>query len=221
MPLGFGTVFATQSMDQEVSIMKGRDLVAGAGIGAALAYILDPNRGNYRRAIVRDKVTRATRITRDGLSTTARDVGNRMRGIAAATNGRLYSEDVSDERLVERVRAKLGRACSHPRAIDVFARDGEVTMRGPILAHEVEGVIALTSSVRGVRQVINELEAHASSEGVPSLQGDGRVAEPAWDILQHRWAPATKALVSVSALATGLCLAAYARRGREGQALTT
>jgi hypothetical protein len=61
--------------------------------------------------------------------------------------------------------------------------------------------------------VSNELEPHESAEGVPSLQGQGSVAEPTLDILQTNWAPATQALVAVAGLAaTGLCVAAYARR---------
>jgi len=38
---------------------------------------------------------------------------------------------VDDDVLVERVRAHLGRAVSHPHAVDVGAADGVVTLRGP------------------------------------------------------------------------------------------
>jgi len=41
--------------------------------------------------------------------------------------------------LPEPVCATLGRLCSHPRALDVDVRDGEVTLRGPILAADVAG----------------------------------------------------------------------------------
>jgi gas vesicle protein len=192
--------------------MNSRDLLAGAGIGAALAFIFDPNRGNRRRALMRDKMARAVRATGDSLETTARDVGNRARGVAAATSRRFTDEQVDDATLIERVRSVLGRCCSHPRAIDLSVRDGAVTLRGPILAHEIDKVASLVGGVRGVRELINQLEAHESAEGVPSLQGSRRIAKPRLEILQGRWPPATRALVSVSALATGLCLAAYARR---------
>jgi hypothetical protein len=47
---------------------------------------------------------------------------------------------------------------------------------------------------------------------VPSLQGEGRLGEPSLDVLQRRWAPATRALVGITAVTAALGLAAYARR---------
>ena len=49
----------------------------------------------------------------------------------------------------------------------------------------------------------------AKDEGVPSLQGYGRVAEPDLDILQRHWPPATRALVGAGVLATGVYLATH------------
>ena len=191
--------------------MNTRDILVGAGVGAALAFMLDPQGGGRRRALVRDKVIRTSRKTRDGMDATARDLANRTRGIAAATRGRFSSDYVDDDRLVERVRAKLGRVSSHPRAIDVRAESGEVTLYGPILAHEVDDVLSTVAGVRGVASVINELEPHESAEGIPSLQGEGRVAGSSIDILQRNWSPATQALVGVAALAATM-IAYSARR---------
>lgn len=193
--------------------MDNRSLLSGLAIGAALALAFDPNQGRRRRALIRDKVVRGTRRTGEALDATARDMTNRARGIAAATRGRVWSEDVDDHRLLERVRAKLGRVCSHPHAIDVEVHDGEVTLRGPVLADEVRDLLNAAASVRGVGSVINELEPHDSPEGIPSLQGEGQVAGSSFDLLQPNWAPATRALVSAGALAAaGVAMAAYARR---------
>ena len=193
--------------------MNTREILVGAGVGAALAFMLDPQGGGRRRALVRNKMVRASRKTRDGLDAVTRDMANRTRGIAAATRGRLTDRDVNDDVLVERVRAKLGRAASHPRAIDVKAADGEVTLYGPILSGEVDDVLSVVSSVRGVRTVVNELEPHDSPEGIPSLQGQGRVAGPSLDILQRNWAPATQALVGMAAVAaTSAAVLAYSSR---------
>jgi hypothetical protein len=192
--------------------MNTREILVGAGVGAALAFMLDPQGGGRRRALVRDKVVFATRKTRDGVDAVSRDMANRTRGIAAASRGRLTARHVDDEVLVERVRAKLGRASSHPRAIDVKADDGEVTLYGPILSDEVDNVVSAVSAVRGVQSVINELEPHDSPEGIPSLQGHGRVAGPSLDILQRNWAPATQALVGMAALAATSAVIAYSRR---------
>ena len=119
---------------------------------------------------------------------------------------------MDDARLLERVRARLGRVCSHPRAIDVEAQGGQVTLRGPVLSSEVQDLLSAAAGVRGVRSVINELEPHDSPEGVPALQGKGRPAGPRADLLQSRWAPATRALVGAAAVAAGGLAIAYRRR---------
>src|SRR5438093_13094431 len=88
-----------------------RDMLMGVGIGAALLFIADPRGGRRRRALARDQFVRASRKTRDALDATARDVANRTSGIVAAARGRWADDDVDSRRLIERVRAKLGRAC--------------------------------------------------------------------------------------------------------------
>jgi hypothetical protein len=192
--------------------MDNRTFFGGLAFGAALMFALDPDRGGRRRALVRDKLARGRRMTGEALDATMTDMRQRAQGVVAATRSRFADEAVEDVRLVERVRAKLGRACSHPHAIAVEACDGEITLRGPILAEEVNPLLATVSAVRGVDSVISELEAHESSEGVPSLQGRGRTAGPSLDLLQSNWAPATRALVAAAAVAAGGAAVAYARR---------
>jgi hypothetical protein len=192
--------------------MDNRMFFGGVAVGAALAIVLDPNSGGRRRALIRDKIVRGANLTARGADATMRDMANRARGIAAATRGRMWNEDVDDARLMERVRAKLGRACSHPHAIDIDVHDGEVTVRGPILAGEVRDVLDTAASVRGVHSVVNELDPYESPDGVPSLQGTGRLAGPDLDLFQSTWAPATRALVGAAALAAGGFALAYSRR---------
>jgi hypothetical protein len=93
-------------------------------------------------------------------------------------------------------------------------RGGEVTLHGPVLAAEAEALVTAIGAVRGVTTVNDVLERHETAEGVAALQGNGRIPGTGVDILQNRWAPATRALVATSVLATGVLLAAaYARRG--------
>jgi osmotically-inducible protein OsmY len=188
------------------------NLLLGLGIGAVVTFLADPRAGRRRRALARARAVRATRKTRDALDATVRDLANRTTGIIAETRGRFTDEPMDDRTLVERVRARLGRASSHSHALDVTAADGSVTLRGPILAREVQDVLATVQAVRGVKQVVNELEPHESAAGVPGLQGESRTASPSRDILQRNWSPATQALVTMGLTATGICLAAYARR---------
>lgn len=193
--------------------MDTRTLLIGAATGAGLFYVLDPQSGRRRRALMRDKLIHFSRVTRDALDTTARDMANRTRGIVAATRAHLSEERVSDEVLVERVRSRLGRVCSHPGTIEVHARDGDVTLSGPVLAREVPRILSTVSAVRGVCCVMNELEPHEHAENVPALQGGGDVPGPSVDIMQRHWAPTTQALVAAAGLAAaGLYLASQARR---------
>jgi hypothetical protein len=177
-------------------------VLAAAGLGAALTYILDPNSGRRRRARVRDRIARATRVAREGMDTTT-------------ARRRLSDQEMGDARLEDRVRSRLGRAASHPRAIEVAAFEGDVTLRGPILSAEVQDVIALVRGIPGVQRVINGLEPHETPDNVPSLQGERRTASPSLDVLHRNWAPAARALVTAGVVATGVCLLTYARRQPE------
>ena len=51
--------------------MSTRDLVTGAAVGAALLFVLDPDRGATRRAMLRDKLVRAGRVAGEGAGATA------------------------------------------------------------------------------------------------------------------------------------------------------
>jgi hypothetical protein len=193
--------------------MRNQNYLIGAAIGAGLIYLLDPQNGRRRRALLQNKLVHAGNVTRHALDTTSRDLANRSRGIVASTRARLRPDDVADPIILERVRAKLGRVSSHPRAIDVFVTDGHVTLRGAVLASEAWAVASAASAVRGVRSVSNELDPHQNAQDTPALQGEGRVARSSLDILQPNWAPATRAMVAAAGLAaTAVGVAAYARR---------
>ena len=174
-------------------------LLSGMAVGAALVFVFG-------------KVVRGGHFTSETVDGRVRDLRNRARGIAAATLARLRSDEVDDDRLRARVRSKLGRVCSHPRAIEVYVNDGEVTLLGPAMADEVRALLTAAASVRGVHSVVNDLEPHDSPNGVPALQGDGRLAGSSFHLLQRNWEPATRALVSVAAVAAGGLAIAYARR---------
>lgn len=60
-------------------------LLSGLGLGALATYLLDPFSGRRRRAHVRDKAVHWQRNARVFGGKAARDLGNRARGMAAAT----------------------------------------------------------------------------------------------------------------------------------------
>jgi uncharacterized membrane protein/osmotically-inducible protein OsmY len=180
-------------------------LLGGVGLGASLMYLLDPDRGNRRRALLLDKLTSAANKTPDAVGATARDLRNRARGLAAEVGSMFTSEEVSDEVLVARVRSKMGRVVSHPSAIEVAAEQGHVRLSGLILAHELDDLLRCVSKVPGVVEVDNRLEVHKQAGDVPGLQG-GRVRPgDRLDLLQENWSPATRLVAG----AAGGALAVY------------
>jgi osmotically-inducible protein OsmY len=148
--------------------------VAGASIGAALMYLIDPAAGARRRGLIRGKMSRAAHKTADGFDAARRDISNRAYGGWATVRRWRTQEEVPDHILLERVRATLGRYVSHPRSIDVEMDDGCVILRGQILKHEVARLIRAINGVRGVSSVDNRLEQHEHAGNIPSLQGGMR-----------------------------------------------
>jgi hypothetical protein len=197
---------------------RGGAIVAGVGIGSGLSYFFDPDRGAGRRARVRDALTHTTTVTRRALTTTGRDAAHRTHGIVASLRSRVRPAPVDDWILYERVRAKLGRLVSHPHAIGVMAGDGVVRLRGLVLEDEVRELLRGVRRVRGVREVVDQLERHAKSENIPSLQG-GRERAGDWiDLRRNRWAPSTRAAVAAGGAA--LITTGAVRRDLMGVGLT-
>ena len=178
-------------------------LLGAAGVGAALAYYLDPDRGARRRNMTRDKLVHARAQAGDAIGTTARDLKNRARGLVAETRGRFASHDADEPVLVARVRTALGRVASHPRAIDVTAEEGRVTLSGLALRSEAEKILDAARGVPGVTDVYDQLELHETGEGIAALQG-GVHREPRPELAQENWAPATRLVMGAAAGAVAL-----------------
>jgi hypothetical protein len=181
-------------------------ILAAAALGAAAMYVLDPDKGRRRRAVGRDKVRSLVGEARSFANAAARDANHRLQGVRARVQRRFRPEGTPDDlMLIERVRARIGRVVSHPHAIQVGANRGVVMLSGPILAHEVEPLLAEARSVPGVDAVEDHLAAHEHADSIPSLQGGGppRTAP-------ERWSPAVRA----AALVAGTFLAIYGSKNR-------
>lgn len=188
---------------------RGTTFLGGLGIGAGLMYILDPDRGARRRSMIRDQASHALHAERAVVDKGVRDLDHRAAGLVARLRAALSPEQVSDEQIALRVRAKMGRCVSHPGSIEVWAHDGTVAVSGPILSNEVDSLLACVRLVRGVSAVESHLEPHESADGVPGLQGAPR-RRPRPLLLRENWPPAVR-LVSAG---TGLVGSAYGlRRG--------
>ncbi len=186
--------------------MKGpvTTVLTSAGVGAGLMYLLDPQEGARRRALVRDQVVRFLNKAGDAAGATARDVRHRAKGVVAEARGRFTEGEVDDEVLVQRVRSRLGRVVSHPRAVDVTADQGRVTLSGPILTRDEEHLLTDVRRVRGVKEVENRLERHESADGIPALQGGVQRTGERSALMQQVWSPTTRMLVGTAGSALTL-----------------
>lgn len=149
--------------------------LVGLAAGAAVMYLLDPGQGRGRRARLRDRIaSRAHGATRAARAA-ARDLRNRARGTAANLQhwSSMQEGEVPDRVLIERVRSRIGRCVSHPRALRVEARHGRVALHGNILSWEHDNMLRAVRRVRGILDVEDLVQRHDSAEGVSALQGEG------------------------------------------------
>src|SRR6516162_316734 len=100
--------------------------LCGLSSGASLIYFFDPVSGKRRRAMLRGQVVRLLHQLDQCLDATWSDTRQRARGIAASARSIMGGDEgmPTDRALTARVRSKLGRYCSHPHAIHVWARGG-------------------------------------------------------------------------------------------------
>jgi osmotically-inducible protein OsmY len=65
----------------------------------------------------------------------------------------------------------MGHVLTNSGAIGVTAVHGQVTLSGPVPADEVNQLLRTVGSVRGVTNVVNQLEIHDETEHISGLQG--------------------------------------------------
>jgi uncharacterized membrane protein len=180
------------------SRMMGLMGLGGLGLGAGLMFIFDPDRGRRRRARARDQMAHARRMLMRATSATSRDLTHRVYGAMAESGNLFRRERVSDDVLIERVRSRIGRSVSHPRAISVTVNDGHVSLSGPILAHEVGRLLSSVSSAPGVRGVENVLTVHTEAENISSLQGGRPRTGDRFALMQTNWSPTARLMAGIT-----------------------
>lgn len=147
----------------------------GIMVGAGAMYLLDPDRGRRRRALIRDQVVHGVHELEELGGTAggrARDLRNRAAGALHETRARLRPEVVDDAVLEARVRTELGRLSSSPGLIEVHADHGRIVLSGQVLARELDDLLAGVGAVRGVHDLVNRLQVREESTGTPGgVQG--------------------------------------------------
>jgi hypothetical protein len=155
-------------------------------------YFFDPQQGNRRRALFRDKLNRLSHDTADGLDAAWRDLQNQMHGCLAEVESLFESHEAPDEVIVQRVRSKAGRYLSHSSALEVDVAEGCVVLRGPVLATEIQPLVQAIRRVPGVCSVDNQMEVKESAADEPPLLGQGRRPNEMSDLLVGNWSPGTR-----------------------------
>lgn len=138
--------------------------------GALAMYYLDPQMGAPRRATL-------VALVRNGLRQppAGRPVAGRV--VRRAYHLPVKSDPQADAELRDRIRARLGRLVSHPRAIDVEVEHGVVRLSGHVLAKERDGLLLQVQEIPGVQKLVNAMTAHASPQGIATLEAQETRAE--------------------------------------------
>lgn len=185
--------------------------VAAVGAGVGAMYLLDPDRGRRRRARAGQLAMHVANRTAAVAATAGRDMRDRAKGVAAQAWARSRAgAPPSDDVLVERVRARLGRLVAHPHALQVAAHEGHIRLVGPVFRVEVEQLLDGVAAVSGVLTVDNQLDAYDDATHVSALQGAGPRTVPSVVDRWRRWTPTARVLAG----AAGVALLAASSRHR-------
>jgi osmotically-inducible protein OsmY len=156
--------------------------LAGAGVGAAVTYFLDPRSGSERRHVARDKagqvagsapVQTVAHTAASQAQTVGRTAAQQAQGVAAkakqaATGGDSAPGD--DNTLKAKVETEIFRDADVPKgAVAVSVVNGIVELRGEVDAQWSERLEAEAGKVSGVQGVRNL--THRPGEMPPNLAG--------------------------------------------------
>jgi osmotically-inducible protein OsmY len=131
-------------------------------LGAGLMYLLDPQGGRRRRALVRDQFVHVGHEVSDTAEAKSRYAKDKAVGAMAEARSMMRDEEVDDQKLEDRVRSELGRVTQHMGTIHVSAADGRVTLHGSAPAQELERIADTVEGVRGVKSVDIRLHSEES-----------------------------------------------------------
>jgi hypothetical protein len=138
---------------KETPMRKTVHFLWGAVAGAAAAYWLDPVQGRARRAALGDKIARGGRGSVNAMSRHTRRAAVRVRRFRDAALA-------TDAVLEARVRVRLTRLVSTPRAIAVRVVNGQAHLYGGILNHELEGLLEGILAIAGIEAIDNMLDLY-------------------------------------------------------------
>lgn len=153
-------------------------LAATFAAGAAAMYYFDPIAGRRRRAVTRDRTVAACHDAEHYARGKLRRAADRAQGLAAEARARVAAQPVSDDRLRERIRSKLGHLVERPSAIEVDVEDGNVVLRGEALEQELGSLRSAISRLQGVASVESRVTARDAGDAGEVRRPDEPTAQP-------------------------------------------
>jgi len=136
-----------------------RKLLGLLGLGAALKYLLDPEKGSGRRTMLRDRVGGMLRSRRLGAQT--QDVSE-----AVEKAKDLKKTPTDDVTLARKVETEIFRDDDVPKGqINVNAENGKIVLRGEV--GEQEMIVDLEERARNV-QGVSDVENLLHLPGAPA-----------------------------------------------------
>jgi osmotically-inducible protein OsmY len=134
----------------------GLSTVAGA-VGAAAAYMFDPERGRARRAQARDQLLARARRTGRELDRRARYAAGPVTGTVKKATSRYSKQEPNDVGLARKVESIIFRPEDAPKGrVSVNAEDGVIFLRGEVETQEqIDMLVRSAEHVDGVRGVRN------------------------------------------------------------------
>jgi osmotically-inducible protein OsmY len=133
-------------------------LALGALLGAAVAYLFDPESGRRRRAMLRDRSAGFVRQSGRKTARAGRAAAAEAYGVSQKVQHlKEEPKEYDDATLAQKVQSEIFRDADVPKGqINVNAEDGIVVLRGEVERPElIEELVERTRQVQGVREVQN------------------------------------------------------------------
>lgn len=146
-----------------------RDLSLAFAAGALVMYLLDPNTGRRRRALIRDRGVSVGHDAERYVRGKTQRAADRLKGVAARTRASFVARSVDDDVLRDRIRSRLGHLVDHPHGVEVHVRDGRVQLKGTVAEEEFLDLLRAVSSMRGVQNLESLLRTTPSHVASPHL----------------------------------------------------
>jgi osmotically-inducible protein OsmY len=146
-----------------------RAFIKGAAVGAAAAYLFDPDSGNGRRARLRDQAEALVRQSRERADGLSRHAGNVIEGKLHELGGAADLDRAMDDgTIADRIRSEvLGRRGMDGVVVNV--ENGVAQLRGSApTAASIEDIVDRTRAVAGVLEVDNLM--HLPDAPAPNKQ---------------------------------------------------